>query len=96
MSDLSPAARAVRNAVLATYDDSIPKDDYLWELDRDSVVAELYAIFEEYDDDDRVTASQTLRRAADLLGLAAALQTYGYWLHEDNATERALPSGEVE
>lgn len=40
---LSPAALAVRNAVLATYADSIPKDDNLWALDRDSVVAALRA-----------------------------------------------------
>jgi hypothetical protein len=43
MADLSPAAQAVRNAALATYDKSIPKDDSLWALDRASVVAALRA-----------------------------------------------------
>ena len=43
MTDLSPAAQAVRDAVLATYDESIPKDDNLWALDRASVVATIRA-----------------------------------------------------
>lgn len=43
MTDLSPAAQAVRDAALATYDKSIPKDDSLWALDRASVVAALQA-----------------------------------------------------
>ena len=43
MTDLSPAAQAVRDAALATYDKSIPKDDNLWALDRASVVAALRA-----------------------------------------------------
>lgn len=40
---LSPTAQAVRDAVLATYADNIPKDDNLWALDRASVVAALRA-----------------------------------------------------
>lgn len=43
MTNLSPAAQAVRDAALATYDKSIPKDDNLWALDRASVVAALRA-----------------------------------------------------
>ena len=43
MTNLSPAAQAVRDAVLATYADNIPKDDNLWALDRASVVAALRA-----------------------------------------------------
>ncbi len=43
MTDLSPFAQAVRDAVLATYADNIPKDDNLWALDRASVVAALRA-----------------------------------------------------
>jgi hypothetical protein len=43
MTDLSPQAQAVRAAALATYDESIPKDDNLWALDRASVVAALRA-----------------------------------------------------
>jgi len=40
---LSPAAQAVRDAVLATYADNIPKDDSLWALERASTVAALRA-----------------------------------------------------
>ena len=40
---LSPAAQAVRDAVLATYADNIPKDDNLWRLERASTVAALRA-----------------------------------------------------
>lgn len=43
LSPLSQAAQAVRDAALATYDKSIPKDDSLWALDRASVVAALCA-----------------------------------------------------
>ena len=43
MAELSPAAQAVRDAALATYDNSIPKNDNLWALDRASVVAALRA-----------------------------------------------------
>jgi len=43
MSKLSPAAQAVRDAVLATYADNIPKDDNLWALERASTVAALRA-----------------------------------------------------
>lgn len=44
---LSPAAQAVRDAALATYGKSIPKDDKLWALDRPSVVAALRAAAEQ-------------------------------------------------
>ena len=40
---LSPAAQAVRDAVLATYADNIPKNDSLWNLERASTVAALQA-----------------------------------------------------
>ena len=40
---LSPAAQAVKDAVLATYADNIPKDKYLWALERASTVAALRA-----------------------------------------------------
>lgn len=43
MTNLSPAAQAVRDAVLATYADNIPKDDNLWALERASTVAALRA-----------------------------------------------------
>ena len=43
MTNLSQSAQAVRDAALATYDKSIPKDDSLWALDRASVVAALRA-----------------------------------------------------
>lgn len=43
MTELSPAAKAVRDAVLATYADSVPKDDNLWALERASTVAALRA-----------------------------------------------------
>ena len=43
MSELSPAAQAVRDAVLATYADNIAKDDNLWALERASTVAALRA-----------------------------------------------------
>jgi hypothetical protein len=44
MTNLSPAAQAVRDAVLATYADSIPKDDNLWKLERASTAAALRAV----------------------------------------------------
>jgi hypothetical protein len=40
---LSSAAQAIRDAVLATYADNIPKDDSLWALERASTVAALRA-----------------------------------------------------
>jgi hypothetical protein len=43
MSDLSPAAQSVKDAVLATYADNVPKDDSLWALERPSTVAALRA-----------------------------------------------------
>ena len=47
MTDLSPAAQAVRDAVLATYADNIPKNDSLWNLERASTVAALRAVTKE-------------------------------------------------
>ena len=44
---LSPAAQAVRDAVLATYADNIPKNDSLWALERASTVAALRAAVNE-------------------------------------------------
>jgi len=43
MTNLSPAAQVVRDAVLATYADNIPKNDSLWNLERASTVAALRA-----------------------------------------------------
>lgn len=43
MVEMSPQARAVHDAVLATYADNIPKDDALWALERASTVAALRA-----------------------------------------------------
>ena len=43
MTDLSPTAQAVRDAVLATYADNIPKNDSLWNLERASTAAALRA-----------------------------------------------------
>jgi hypothetical protein len=40
---LSPAAQKIKDAVLATYADNIPKDDNLWALERASTVAALRA-----------------------------------------------------
>ena len=51
MTELSPVAQAVRDAALATYDKSIPKDDSLWALDRASVVAALRAAADHIDHD---------------------------------------------
>jgi hypothetical protein len=42
-TQLSPAAQAVKDAVLATYADNIPKDNNLWALERASTVAALRA-----------------------------------------------------
>ena len=47
MTDLSPAAQAVYDAVLATYHESVPRDDSLWALERASTVAALRAAVEE-------------------------------------------------
>lgn len=43
MADLSPAAQAVYDAVLATYHESVPRDDSLWALERASTCAALRA-----------------------------------------------------
>lgn len=43
MTTLSPAAQLVKDAVLATYADNVPKDDSLWALERPSTVAALRA-----------------------------------------------------
>lgn len=46
-TQLSPAAQAVKDAVLATYADNIPKDDNLWALERASTVAALRAAIDQ-------------------------------------------------
>lgn len=46
MADLSPAAQLVKDAVLATYADNVPKDGRLWALERPSTVAALRAAAE--------------------------------------------------
>ena len=72
MTKLSPAAQAVRDAALATYDKSIPKDDNLWALDRASVVAALRAAADQLQfADDYGTR---LINADDLLAIAAELE----------------------
>ena len=43
MSELSPAAQEIRDAVLATYADNIPHADVLWAIERPSIVAALLA-----------------------------------------------------
>ena len=73
---LSPAAQAVRDAVLATYAENIPKDDNLWALERASTVAALRAVadqyeifFDAYDEPRRVVTVD------DLLNIAAELES---------------------
>ena len=74
MTDLSPAAQAVRDAVLATYADNIPKDDNLWALERASTAAALRAAANQMaawaDEDGRVDLD-------DLLAIAAELEDLG-------------------
>jgi hypothetical protein len=78
MAELSPAAQAVRDAALATYDKSIPKDDNLWALDRASVVAALRAAALHIYSDEYETcggASYALMiDVDDLLAIAAELE----------------------
>ena len=76
---LSPAAQAVRDAVLATYADNIPKDDNLWALDRASVVAALRAAADQVvpkfwheDNDIYGETMQDVRQ--NLLAIAAELE----------------------
>ena len=56
MTELSPAAKAVRDAVLATYADSVPKDDNLWALERASTVAALRAAADQVVPEDELYA----------------------------------------
>lgn len=79
LTPLSPAAQAVRDAVLATYADNIPKDDNLWALDRASVVAALRAAADQVvpefwheDDDIYGETMQDVRQ--NLLAIAAELE----------------------
>lgn len=79
MADLSPAAQAVRDAVLATYADSIPKDDALWALERVSTVAALRAAADQVvpkfwheDNDIYGETMQDVRQ--NLLAIAAELE----------------------
>jgi hypothetical protein len=76
---LSPTAQAVRDAVLATYADNIPKDDNLWALDRASVVAALRAAADQVvpkfwheDNDIYGETMQDVRQ--NLLAIAAELE----------------------
>lgn len=76
---LSPTAQAVRDAVLATYADNIPKDDNLWALDRASVVAALRAAADQVvpkfwheDNDIYGDTMQDVRQ--NLLAIAAELE----------------------
>jgi len=87
MTDLSPAAQAVRDAALATYDKSIPKDDSLWALDRASVVAALRAAADQVvpliDDPEffcgncceRAVKQEREETRAELLAIAAELES---------------------
>jgi hypothetical protein len=63
-NDLSPAAQAVRDAALATYDRSIPKDDSLWALDRASVAAALRAAADQVVPEPDDAAKETFSIAA--------------------------------
>lgn len=79
MTDLSPAAQAVLDAVLATYPDNIPKDDNLWALERASTAAALRAVADHvvplprlpYDSCCDVSASAI---RAEILAIAAELE----------------------
>ena len=76
---LSPAAQAVRDAALATYDKSIPKDDSLWALDRASVVAALRAAADQvvpefWHEEGDIYAETKQDVRADLLAIAAELE----------------------
>ena len=68
MTELSPQAQAVRDAVLATYADNIPKDDRLWALERDSVVVALRSVA------DQVVPEMEHPEAEEWLGQSAWLQ----------------------
>ena len=83
MTDLSPAAQAVRDAVLATYADNIPKDDSLWALERASTVAALRAAADQvvpeeplYGGDQRWQYERDARQESrkKLLAIAAELE----------------------
>jgi len=82
MADLSPSAQAVRDAALATYDKSIPKDDNLWALDRASVVAALRAAADQvvpefWHEEGDIYAETKHDVRADLLAIAAELEGHG-------------------
>ena len=77
MTKLSPAAQAVRDAVLATYADNIPKDDSLWALERASTVAALRAAADQmrYSDQLGLTGFGGYVQAQDqILAIAAELE----------------------
>jgi hypothetical protein len=74
---LSPAAQAVRDAVLATYADNIPKDDSLWALERASTVAALraaIAVTQQYQGNDCLSDEIWTCDADELLAIAAELE----------------------
>jgi len=77
MTDLSPAAQAVKDAVLATYPDSVPRDDVLWALEKCSAVAALRAAADQVvpvcdTRCDRGVQRMKIRR--ELLAIAAELE----------------------
>jgi hypothetical protein len=41
MADLSPAAQAIKDAVLATYAETFPRYDNLWALECDIIVCDI-------------------------------------------------------
>jgi len=74
---LSPSAQAVKDAVLATYSDSVPRDDVLWALEKCSAVAVLRAAADQVvpvcdTRCDRGVQQMKIRR--ELLAIAAELE----------------------
>jgi hypothetical protein len=63
MADLSPAAQAIKDAVLATYAETFPRYDDLWALECDIIVAAL-----------RATALYCTRERLILMAIAAELE----------------------
>lgn len=71
MTDLSPAAQAIKAAVLATYDSRVRRDDALWRLEQRGVVAALRAaasqLCEAYANEEPIQADDWLDDLADEL-----------------------------
>ncbi len=83
MAELSPAAQAVKSKVLATYADNVPKDEFLWALERPSTVAALRAVADQVvpeaaeavgDQHDEARLDQWLRIHWKILAIAAELE----------------------